>query len=301
MSFGLIATLAGLVLGVIGIVPVMLAGSSSLLSLRRARRMLRFSRQAPLDVILTTSDYTQHPSGVSTSFRTNVGEVQGLGSVARALGQHYQGKPMRVHVSADIRNRLDSDVVVLGGPLLNDTARDFMDAFNDKYRANLIHDAAARRLVIGAFSREDYDLKRRDGVPAADLALVLLARNLFTESGSRDVLCAGFTTYGTAAGAELFFNDLLSPRSRKVAKPIRGSVAAAVVANIRMVDKQVTHWEIVYSHVFSRELPVLFYSPFSWPMLRRRLPRLGRVPDSPQASASPSEGRPVTPQGHSDG
>lgn len=250
MSLGLIATLAGLMLGAIGIVPVMVAGSVSLLSLRRANRILRFSQKTPLDVILTTSDYGQHPSGTSTSFRTNVGEIEGLGSVARALGRHYQGKSMRVHVSADIKNVLDSDVVVLGGPLLNDVARDFVDAFNKKYSAKLIHDAPAQRLVVGDYACEGYDLKRRDGVPGQDLALVLLACNLFTKSASRDVLCAGFTTYGTAAAAELLFNNLLSRSEREVAKPIRDSLAAAIVADIRMVNRQVTHWYVVYLHVF---------------------------------------------------
>ena len=47
MNFGLFATVAGLVLGVVGVVPIMVAGVSSLLSLRRESQLLGFGRKTP--------------------------------------------------------------------------------------------------------------------------------------------------------------------------------------------------------------------------------------------------------------
>lgn len=270
MNFGTIATVAGLVLGVLGVVPLLVAGAGSLLSLRRDSQILGFGRRTSLDVILTTAEFAQHPSGTSTSFRTNVGEVQGLGSVARALGRHYQGKPMRVQMSADIKNLLDGDVVVLGGPLLNDTAQDFIDAFNERYKTNILHNASGQQLTIGGYSCDGYSLKRKGGIPAQDLALVLLARNLFTEHPSRDVLCAGFTTYGTGAAAELFFNDLLSPKSHASAKPIRGADGAAIIAEIHMVNGQVTRWTVVHSEVFGSGRKQPRHLPFGLPRFLAR-------------------------------
>jgi hypothetical protein len=291
MNFALIATIAGLVLGILGVVPLLVAGAGSLLSLRRSSRILEFGRKTPLDVILTTSGRTQHPSGTSRSFRTNVGEVWGLGSLARALGRYYSGKPMRVHMSADIKNVLDGDVVVLGGPLLNDTAGDFIKEFNDKYKTNIVHYASAQRLTVGDYSCDGYDLKRTDGVPDQDLALVLLARNLFSEHPSRDVLCAGFTTYGTAAATELLFSDLLSPKSRASAKPLRGADAAAIVAEFRMAGGQVTRWSILYSHVFSRAAA----RPNLLALRRVSLPGLTgrRAPSTP---AAPEPSYPAAPE-----
>jgi hypothetical protein len=291
MNFALIATIAGLVLGILGVVPLLVAGAGSLLSLRRSSRILEFGRKTPLDVILTTSGRTQHPSGTSRSFRTNVGEVWGLGSLARALGRYYPGKPMRVHMSADIKNVLDGDVVVLGGPLLNDTAGDFIKEFNDKYKTNIVHYASGQQITVGEYSCDGYDLKRTDGVPDQDLALVLLARNLFSEHPSRDVLCAGFTTYGTAAATELLFSDLLSPKSRASAKPLRGADAAAIVAEFRMAGGQVTRWSILYSHVFSRAAA----GPNLRALRRVRLPDLpGSRP--PSISAAPEPGHPAAPE-----
>jgi hypothetical protein len=250
MNFGLIATVAGLVLGVIGVLPVLVAGAGSMLALRRAARLLGFGRKTPLDVVLSTSGFALHPAGTSASFRTNAGEVQGLGSVARALGRYYQGKHLRVHMSADVRNLLDGDVVVLGGPVMNDTAREFMDTFARTYGAHLDYDAAAQRLEIGDYSQAGYDLGRKRGVPAQDLVLILLARDLFTGRPSRDVLCAGFTTYGTAAAAELLFSDLTSARSTTTARRVHGRGGAALVAEVHLVNGQVTRWEVVHTQRF---------------------------------------------------
>jgi len=248
-----IATILGIV-GLVGIVPVVSAWAASLLAWRHVARILGFGRTTPLDVVVTTSGFAQHPSGTSRSYRTNVAEVQAMGSLARTLGAHYSHKALRVHMSVDIRNRLDNDVVVLGGPLLNDTAADFIAAFQLRFpTSRIMHDAPAGSLAVSDFKREGFDLKREDGIPGADLFLILLARDLFVEDKTRNILCAGFTTYGTAAAAELLFHDLLTRRYWPTAKQLRKSDGAAIVASVRIVNQQCTYMQVEGIWTFERQ------------------------------------------------
>jgi hypothetical protein len=242
---------AGTVLGyvgLVGLVPVVGSWAAAATRWTRVSRVLGLGRTTPLDVVVTTSDSAMHPSGTSHSFRTNVGEVRAMASIAGALGAHYRRKQLRVHMSADISHRLNSDVVVLGGPLLNDTAADFMAAFARRYpESGLLHDAGGQRLTVGDFHTGQFDLERHEGVPGRDLVLVLLGRDLFAQ-GTRDILCCGFTTYGTAAAAELLFTDLLSKQCRALSRGLRGADGAAVVGTVRVVGKQLAHLQT--EHVF---------------------------------------------------
>lgn len=256
-----IATILG-VIGLVGIVPVVSAWAASLLSWTHVARILGFRLTTPLDVVVTTSGFTQNPSGTSRSYQTNVGEIQAMGSLARTLGAHYRRKVPRVHMSIDIRNRLDSDVVVLGGPLLNDTAADFITAFRLCYpKSGIIHDAATQSMAIGGFKREGFDLKRENGIPGQDLFLILLARDLFIENRTRNILCAGFTTYGTAAAAELLFHDLLTRRYWQTAKQLKKSDGAAVVASVRIVNQQCTYMQVEGIWTFERQAGGVDHKP----------------------------------------
>jgi hypothetical protein len=255
-----VATVVGII-GLIGIVPVVTAWTASLLSWRRVARILGFGRNTPVDVVVTTSGYTQHPSGTSRSYRTNMGEVQAMGSVARALGAYYRRKTPRVHMSVDIRNRLDSDVVVLGGPLLNDTAVDFINAFQRCYpTAKVLHDATTQSMEIGDFKRNGFDLRLENDIPGQDLCLILLAWDLF-ENRTRDTLCAGFTTYGTAAAAELLFTDMTTRRYRRTAKHLKRNYGAAIVASARIVNQQTTYLQVEGVWTFEQQARRVVYKP----------------------------------------
>jgi hypothetical protein len=165
-------------------------------------------------------------------------------SVARALGAHYSHKEPRVHMSVDIRNRLDSDLVVLGGPLLNDAAADFITAFSARYpESGIVYDAATQSMTVADFEHTGFDLQREDGIPKQDLVLILMGWDLFAKE-TRAILCAGFTTYGTAAAAELLFNDLLTKSYRRTASQLKKNQGAAIAASARIVNKQCTYINI---------------------------------------------------------
>jgi hypothetical protein len=248
-----VATVLGLI-GLVGIVPVVSAWTARLLEWRRVARILGLGRTTPVDLIVSTSGDAKHPIGTSRSYKTNVGEVQAMVSVARALGAHYAHKAPRIHMSVDIRNRLDSDLVVLGGPLLNDVAADFISAFSARYPTSQIsHDAATQSMAIGDFKYNGFDLMREDGIPKQDLVLVLMGWDLLAKD-TRDILCAGFTTYGTAAAAELLFNDLLTRSYRRTAKQLKKDHGTAIAASVRIVNKQCAYINVEGVWTFENQL-----------------------------------------------
>jgi hypothetical protein len=224
--------LVSLVLAVIGILPVVVGVPVVLQRFQRVRGLLRFARTAPVDVVLTTSAIRDHTVEDSFDHKvvvsrpiTGYGQVTGLVSCVRLLSTFYRKKPLRVHLSGFERNRIEGDLVCLGGPIRNKVTQRVLEAYFRSYENPTIHfDDAARTLRIDGdrpFLEEDFDPGVRDGAPATDLGLILLTSRRPTADGiSRAIVCAGFTTYGTAAAAEYAFSDLPKMGAKGVRKLI---------------------------------------------------------------------------------
>jgi hypothetical protein len=207
--------LVSLIVSAVGVLPLLTWAVYTSQRLGRAHRLIRFARSAPVDVVLTTSAVVEHDVGVVVSRPvTGYGQVAGLTSCIGMLARFYRRKSLRVHLSGFVRNRIESDLVCLGGPVRNDISRGVLDAlaseleeprieFDDVTCAVRVKDAR------GEFTAAGFDPGVQDGAPANDLALVILTNRRPNADGTfRAILCAGFTTYGTAAAAEYAFSDL---------------------------------------------------------------------------------------------
>jgi hypothetical protein len=231
------------VLGIVGTVPVILALQDVVIGRTIARRLLRFKPKAPIDLVLSTNARDIEADGVAVSLKTAVGEIWGTAAIAKALGRHYPKKEMRVHLSKQVRNQLDCDLVILGGPLHNETSGDFLTEVNKVYSAGIALEPEKHRLVVGDhYNCADFDLEENaDHMPRKDVALILIADNVLAAGSSKAILCGGLTTYGTAAAADFLFRTSLSRNEgRKLRRAVAGGGAAALVVYVIIQDWRVT-------------------------------------------------------------
>ncbi|MEU4554643.1 hypothetical protein EV382_1533 [Micromonospora violae] len=237
--------------GALGTVPVLIAARHLVSSVTHARRFLSFSRSGAVDVVVSTSGFSKSPGGTARSYKTNYGEVMAIAWVAKALGRYYRQKPLSIHMSERVAHTLHGDLVVLGGPLFNSCAADFLRGFNEMYAGSDVRiDAANGAIAVGTeFRVDDYDLRRVTGVPTRDLAVILVGRNPFAPKMGRGFLCAGLSTYGTAAAAEILFHTLLGRRQgRDVRRSLGRGDGLVIVVSATFTGQQCSHCQIEYVH-----------------------------------------------------
>jgi hypothetical protein len=252
VTFNLFANVVGLV----GVIPILWAGRQIVTRYLHARRVLQFGLRRRLDVVVATSAFARSPGGTSRSYKTNLGEIMGLASLAGALGRYYPRKPLEIHMSERIRHSLDKDIVVLGGPLFNNCAKDFISRFNEFYpKAAIVLDAPRHSLQVGdSYHVTEYDMAAAARIPTRDLAIVLIGRNPFASRQGTGILCAGMSTYGTAAAADYVFSTLVKPREgRESRRLLRNRCGAAIVLAVRIVDQQHAHIAVEHMEAFFSE------------------------------------------------
>jgi hypothetical protein len=212
------------VIGAVGAAPVVFSGVRTARRRSLAHGILLLSRTKELDVVVTTSEISRSMVGADPAQRpvrplTASGELQGISAIANRLGRSYPSKTLTVHQSALLKQALTGDVVLLGGPVHNNCAKEFLNAVVKAHpTAGLVFDAHIRRIGLGGVVLDDIALELQDDVPVEDYALIILTNSPFTRTGRRGILCAGFTTYGTGAAAEYVFTRLLEPHSRRNAR-----------------------------------------------------------------------------------
>ncbi|MFK4241797.1 hypothetical protein ACI2KV_02865 [Micromonospora chokoriensis] len=161
-------------------------------------------------------------------------------------------------MSGFIRNRLDRDLIVLGGPAKNEAARAFLENFRTDYSLTRFNfDDVTDTIEIepegGApFSVKDFAPSMANGYPLRDFGLIVVAaRGGQAGKTYRSVLCAGFTTYGTAAAAEFLFGDLVklsrsSLRNRLGVDLNRRGTSFVAVVSARFSRGECTELRTVY-------------------------------------------------------
>jgi hypothetical protein len=238
-----------LALGVLGVLPLLIAGPRSLRRFYKVQRVLRLQRGNRLDLVLTTSSITQSSHGKASAMRpvTAEGELIGIAEVATVLGAHYPHKEVCIQVSARVRNRLDRDLIILGGPAANQHASDYLEAADIAIAHNIIYDASNCHVRMNGTDINDFNIDLKEGLPRKDLVLIIVGPNPFSQMRARSVLCAGLTTYGTGAAAQLLFRDVLQakgPEAHKLRRHFRRRSVAALV-ECRLDAGRLLYWKLV--------------------------------------------------------
>jgi hypothetical protein len=206
----------GLVLSAIGLIPILGIIWFWMFRFQGARRFLQFGAHEAVDVVLTTSAIAVPAQGAPvTRPLTGIGQVDSIGFFARALGAHYRKKPLRIQMSSYVRARLDADLVVIGGPAKNRVAKEFLEAIDSTFpELRLQFDDIGCNLTFSEkeIVRDFNPLEGVDGkgFPVFDIGLIIGWRNPYTHNWKRAFMCAGFTTFGTAAASEYLFSEILA-------------------------------------------------------------------------------------------
>lgn len=209
------------VIGVIGLGTI-ISGAAYFRTLTRAQAFLRLGYRAPADIVLTTSSMLDR--GPDAGYRrvlTSVGNLRAASDFSREIGAIRARNEIRIRLSTEIDNTLDSDLIVIGGPQRNIVAQHFLAHLVAQYpELGLVFEDRTPdrcRVALGTFAAEyeQVDQCAFPGIPETDVALLVLWINPFATARRRGVLCAGFTSHGTAAAAQYLLGDFMTYRWRQ--------------------------------------------------------------------------------------
>lgn len=237
--------ITGLILGILGAIPTVGLSYYWFFKFKPIRRFLSFEDKEALDIVVTTSEITTSAKG-SCVLRatTGIGQVQGIAAVSQCLGRFYQNKDVSISFSAQIRKRLDQDIVLLGGLAKNQISALFLEKLAKNYPSlDINFNDNTCSLALGNLRILDGVECDSNNLPIKDIAIVVVSKNLLSSSSSfrRAILCAGFTSYGTGASASWLFEDLLKERMypiRPEGIPNRNPSCFIAVLEVNLVGGQ---------------------------------------------------------------
>jgi len=244
-----------LIIGIIGLVPLIYVSCNYLLSYLPARRFIAFGGSSKLDVILTTSSVSESPKGAKVQrATTGIGQVQGVSHLSKFIGKFYRKKSIDIHLGKDLNIRPDMDIVLLGGPSKNEYSKRFIDMLAKQIPdLNLQVDDENSTITIKDKTYDISYLSIKDGLPDKDIGIVICWKNPFSPAAKsgRAVYCAGLTSYGTSGSALWLFNDILTTKggfsslADKVGNKTPNFVA---ILNLEIVHGGVAAVELVHAY-----------------------------------------------------
>jgi len=246
-----------LILGLIGIIPVIYISYQYLLNYLPVRKFLAFNSVSEVDAILTTSSIDDSSKGAKVQrATTGIGQVQGVSHLSKFVGKFYKKKTINIYLGNGLTIRPNKDVVLLGGASKNEYSRRFLNILSEKNpNFNLIIDDEKSNLTF-TDSDEVYDISYLDihnGLPTKDIGIVICCKNPFSpasESG-RLIYCAGFTSYGTSGSALWIFDDILTAKGgfkHLVSKVGNKSPNFIAILNLEIVNGGVAAVELINAY-----------------------------------------------------
>jgi hypothetical protein len=239
------------------LLPLLAIAVRKLAALAARYRILGFSARR-LDVVLTASEPRDDPDVGFARPTTGKGSVQAFGTVVRAVGRYYRKLPITVHFASRLENRLDADLICIGGPRANKVSAAVLKAQAENGLPDLLFDDAGYCLRVGDLTIDGYPLRAANGVPTKDVGLLLMCPSPFSVQRRHAVVCCGFTSYGTAGTADWFFGEVLAdswrhPLAKEFGIPRRGLRAGrsyAAVLEFDIADGIVIGEKVLLSKVF---------------------------------------------------
>lgn len=217
------------------------------------RKLWQISNPSSLVVCVATSTSTN--TGTYHRPATGIGQVRALAVATRSLAQAYHRHLdiENILLSVDpLQDRIERDLLILGGPKNNQLAARFLDLLVDEQPAMQIdsmilwrvHRAGGRWASQGAIEFEGKAVKRRI---VTDYGLIIRAQSPFTSRNRTIVLFAGSHTYGTVAAAKFFVEDLHS-HLRKLTR--QGRKNFVILVSTHIVDGHPTKIKMERSYAW---------------------------------------------------
>lgn len=178
------------------------------------RRLWRYKDPSCLTVCAATSTTTK--TGVYNRPATGIGQLRALAVATRSLYRAYRRNLdiQNILLSIDpLQERIENDLLLLGGPKNNGISAKFLDLLRDEQPAKVVDSlilwrvnrVAGRWVNQGALEYEGHAVNRK---VIMDYGLIVRSYNPFTSRDRTVVLFAGSHTYGTVAAAKFFSEDL---------------------------------------------------------------------------------------------
>lgn len=190
-----------------------------------SRRMWKIKE--PSSVVISVAHSTQSDTGEYIRPSTGIGQVRALALLMPSLRRAYSDLKIRnIYLSSDpLLDRVESDLICLGGTKNNEVTADVLDRLGDACPLSM-----TGSLIFWTEPGKDpvrYEGTIEGNTVVNDIGLIVRARNPFKPDRTV-VLLAGSHTYGTIAAARFFCEQLHSPF-----KPWPRSFAALVEAPVR--------------------------------------------------------------------
>jgi hypothetical protein len=220
-----------------------------------SRFFLGFShnKNDKIDIVITTSEIKKDDIGGIHAARatTGIGQILGISIISRVIGKLYGKKNIEVQLSELIVQRPDKDLVLLGGPSKNKLTKKYIRKLNEEHPSlNFEFDDVNLLLRIKdlTISEPNLDIDK-DGKVDTDYAVVLCSSNPFSAKNRRLILCAGFTSYGTAGGVVWLFEDVLSKGYKSLKKinhiGVLKKPSFAAIIKVDVVKNQIVATECI--------------------------------------------------------
>jgi hypothetical protein len=170
----------------------------------------------PAHLVVCTANSTTTNTGVYQRPATGVGQVRALILATRSLNRAYRRQLDIQNIllsNEPLQERIEHDLLVLGGPKNNETTAKFLELLNDEQPARIVGQIIIWRtnyqnnqwMDQGAIEYEGRATNRKID---RDYGLIIRSYNPFTSCDRTAILFAGAHTYGTIAAAKFFTEDL---------------------------------------------------------------------------------------------
>lgn len=196
---------------------VLLAAIGYFIQVRLPRRRLwRLTNPSTLVVCAAASTVTD--TGVYNRPATGIGQVRALAIAVRSLGKAYSHSMdiKNIYLSSEnLQDRLEEDVLLLGGPKTNQVTAHFLELMNDiqpvmqfanpdriVWREKKVGD---QWIDAGALEYSSEVVHRK---VIKDYGLIMRVSSPFTSQDRTVVLLSGGHTYGMVAAAKYFTEDM---------------------------------------------------------------------------------------------
>ena len=174
------------------------------------KRLWRLTDPSKLTVCASNSTNTN--TGVYSRPSTGIGQVRAMALAINSLNAAYHKRLDVRHIllSTDhIQDRMENDLLILGGPKTNRVAAEFFKAIEHEQPTiqvkNTIYWRVKQRngqwVDDGAIEYEGYAVNRK---VTQDYGLVIRMQSPFTSRERTVILFSGSHTYGTVAAAKYF-------------------------------------------------------------------------------------------------
>jgi hypothetical protein len=160
---------------------------------------------------------------------TAIGNLRGATEIAKVVGRVARRSPVSVAVSEELESPLSDDLVLIGFPGKNAASGvvvNYLKRQHPEIGFQLTEsDTEGCKISLAGFSADFTLTCQNDSeLPSRDLALIILWVNPTALQKRRLILCAGFTSYGTAAAARYVVNDIVVSRYRHLRKESKGAL-----------------------------------------------------------------------------